>query len=331
MLRLYHFDLARNTIDVETIAPWILAEDPAKRNLLAAQQARLTTAVDNFSVPVDFGQRFAGFAPLPVRPGRPASRLVVPGTLAYWRFDAGGANGTPVTAGQTIRDLSGHGNDLTPRTTPGSADTTLTWSDDHHPDQPGHASLRFAGGKNPLHGAYLTSGANAGLNAETFARGYTIEAFVKIPEDWDATNNAWMSVLGRRGAAGAAGKSGRNTDPQEPVVALSISNNGREPQFNCYPLNQTSPTTNWGQGLFEDTWWHLAVVNDGKHTVLYVDGCPVVDNPSTVSTGITTLGLPWLLGGHEYGGVIDQIFHGWIGDVRIVNRPLATPQFMTGR
>jgi hypothetical protein len=36
-------------------------------------------------------------------------------------------------------------------------------------------------------------------------------------------------------------------------------------------------------------------------------------------------------GGHEYAGAIDQIFHGWIGDVRIVNRPLSRGKFMTGR
>jgi len=213
----------------------------------------------------------------------------------------------------------------------GSAADVLTWSDDHHPDQPGHASLRFVGGKNPLHGAYLTTGPHAPLNAETFSRGYAIEAFIKIPLDWDGANNAWMAVLSRFGEAGKAGKSGRNTDPQEPVVTLSISNNGREPQFNCYPLNQTSPTTNWGHGLPENAWWHVAVVNDGHHTVLYVDGCPVIDNPSTESVGITTLGLTWLLGGHEYGGAVDQVFHGWIGDVRIVNRPLRVREFMIGR
>jgi hypothetical protein len=330
MLRLYHFDLDRDTIDVETVAPWILAQRPADRTALAAQQSRLTTAVDSFSVPIDFERRFAGFLPVPVRPGRPASELVVPGTLAYWRFDAGGASGTPVTAGQPIRDLSGHRNDLALATVPGSASDALTWSDDHHPDQPGHASLRFAGGRNPLHGAYLTTGAKAALNAETFAHGFTIEAFVKFPLDWDATNNGWMSVLSRRGEAGNAGKSGRNTDPREPVVSLGISNNGREPQFNAYPLNQTSPTTNWGHGLVEQTWWHLAVVNDGRHTVLYVDGSRTADNPSTVSTGLTSLGLPWLLGGHDYGGAIDQVFHGWLGDVRIVNRPLPPAHFMTG-
>jgi hypothetical protein len=469
MLRLYHFDLARNTIDVETVAPWILAQEPEKRTAMASLEARLTTDVDYFSMPIDFARRFSSFIPVRTRPARPAGNEVAPGTLAYWRFDAGGASGTAVAPGQVIKDLSGRGNDLTyqpvgapilgglddqvaavtdsgenppgevaanlkdgnPATkwltfspagwvayqmaapvavvgysltsandTPGRdpsawalqgsndgsswtdldtrtgqsfssrfatnsytfANTTayghyrlnitansgdpllqlgewdlsdgsnqaLTWSGDFHPNQPGHASLRFAGGKNPLRGAYLTTGPGAPLNAETFTRGYTIEAFLKIPLDWDSASNAWMSVLSRRGAAGKAGKSGRNTDPNEPVAALSISNNGREPQFNFYPLSQTFPTTNWGQGLPEDTWWHVAMVNDGKRTIMYVESSPVVDNPSTLSNGIASLGLPWLLGGHEYGGAIDQVFHGWIGDVRIVNRPLSAGEFMTG-
>jgi hypothetical protein len=329
MLRLYHFDLARNTIDVETLAPWVLAQPPAQRTTLAAQEARLTTEVDNFSMPIDFDSRFAGFSPVPVRPSRPAGAVLVPGTLAYWRFDAGGANGTPFGAAQTVRDLSGHGNDLTLANVPGSAADALTWSDDHHPDQPGHGSLRLTGGRNPLHGAYLTTAAAAALNSATLTQGYTIEAFVKFPLDWDAGNNGWMSVLSRRGAAGQAGKHGRNTDPQEPVGALSISDNGREPQFNVYPLNQTYPTTNWGHGLVELQWWHIAVVNDGRHTRMYVESSPVVDNPSTPSSGIATLNLPWLLGGHEYAGAIDQVFHGWIGDLRIVNRPLPPSAFLT--
>jgi hypothetical protein len=108
MLRLYHFDLARNTIDVETPAPWILAQPPAQRNTLAAREARLTTPVDDFSMPIDFPARFAGFLPVPVRPARPAGSVLVPGTLAYWRFDAGGANGTPFAAAQTVRDPPGH-------------------------------------------------------------------------------------------------------------------------------------------------------------------------------------------------------------------------------
>jgi len=81
MIRLYHFDLQRNTIDVETVAPWFLEIPAAERNLLAAQEARLTTATDYFSVQIDFAQRFSGFDPIPVRPARPAkARHLPPGS-----------------------------------------------------------------------------------------------------------------------------------------------------------------------------------------------------------------------------------------------------------
>ncbi|MFE3162496.1 LamG-like jellyroll fold domain-containing protein [Streptomyces sp. NPDC059224] len=329
MIRLYHFDLVRNTIDVETINPWILAQDPESRNTLAAELARVSGPVDNFSVPIEFEKRFSGFDPVPVRPARPAARELVKGTLAYWRFDGQGAPGTALTEGQRIHDLSGKGNDLTVVSVPGSAADALTWSADHHPDQPGHASLQFTGGRNPVHGAYLTTGATAPLNSETFRGGYTIEAFVRMPLDWDAGKNGNASFLSRRGSAGAAGKHGKNTDPNEPLAQFAITNNGREPQFNHYPTNDTYPTTNWGHGLVELKWWHLAVVNDGRFTRLYVEGAPVVDNPKRLSVGLTSLGLPWLVGGHEYAGAVDVVFHGNLGDIRIVDRPLAAKEFLT--
>jgi hypothetical protein len=331
MIRLYHFDLVRNTIDVETINPWILAQAPESRNELAAELARVSGPVDNFSVPIDFKERFSGFDPVPVRPARPAARELVKGTLAYWRFDGQGAAGTALTEGQRIRDLSGKGNDLTVVSVPGSAADVLTWSADHHPDQPGHASLQFVGGRNPVHGAYLTTGAAAPLNSETFRTGYTIETFVRMPLDWDAGKNGNASFLSRRGSAGAAGKHGKNTDPNEPLAQFAITNNGREPQFNHYPMNDTYPTTNWGHGLVELKWWHLAVVNDGRFTRLYVEGAPVVDNPKRPSVGLTSLGLPWLVGGHEYAGAIDVVFHGNVGDIRIVNRPLPKDEFLTAK
>ncbi len=331
MIRLYHFDLIRNTIDVETINPWVLAQEPESRNVLAAELAHITGPVDNFSIPIDFEERFSGFAPVPVRPARPASKELVKDTLAYWRFDGQGAPGTALTAGRRIRDLSGKGNDLTVVTLPGTAADALTWSDDHHPDQPGHASLKFTGGRNPLHGSYLTTGDGAPLNAQTFESGYTIETFVYMPLDWDAGNNGWAAILSRRGSADAAGKQGKNTDPNEPLVQLSISNNGREPQFNHYPLNDTYPTTNWGHGLVELKWWHLAVVNDGRRTRLYVEGAPVADNPDRLSVGLTSLGLPWLVGGHENAGAIDIVFHGTIGEIRVVGRPLPSSDFLTAK
>lgn len=41
------------------------------------------------------------------------------------------------------------------------------------------------------------------------------------------------------------------------------------------------------------------MVNDGKLTRMYVDGCEVVRNPSTPGIGLTTLNHSWLLGGYS--------------------------------
>ncbi|CAM5626856.1 hypothetical protein [Streptomyces afghaniensis 772] [Streptomyces afghaniensis] len=317
MIRLYRFDLDRNVIDVETVSPWILGRAGKGLNELERQEMELSGDADRFSVEIDFEERFSGFAPVPARPARPVSKMLVPGTAAYWRFEKP-VNGT---AG-TVRDLSGRGNDLSLVTVGGGA---LGWSADHHPDQPGHGSLEFQGFKSPLKGAYLRTVDGAPLNSATFEDGYTIEAFYRLPADWDPDHNAWSGLVGRTGTGGTAGKTA--DDPDEPLATLSLSND-REPQWAMRPLNQQGIATNWGQETPLETWWHLAVVNDGRHTTLYVEGCPVVRNPKASSVGITSVGLPWLLGGYEYAGKIDQIFHGRLGDVRIVARALPVTSFM---
>lgn len=149
MIRLYRFDLDRDTIDVETVSPWILGRAAKGLNELERQESELSGDADRFSVAVDFEKRFSGFAPVPARASRPVSEMLVRGTVAYWRFD-GHTDGT--AAEGTVRDRSGHGNDLTVVKV---GDGALTWSSAHHPDQPGHGSLVFQGGKPPLKGAYL--------------------------------------------------------------------------------------------------------------------------------------------------------------------------------
>ncbi|MFJ8463812.1 LamG-like jellyroll fold domain-containing protein [Streptomyces swartbergensis] len=317
MIRLYRFDLDRNVIDVETVSPWILGRAGKGLNELERQEMELSGDADRFSVDIDFEERFSGFAPVPARPARPASKMLVPGTMAYWRFEK------PVDgAAGTVRDLSGRGNDLALVAVGGGA---LDWSADHHPDQPGHGSLEFQGFKSPLKGAYLRTVDGAPLNSATFENGYTIEAFYRLPADWDPAHHAWSGLVSRTGTGGAAGKTA--DDPDEPLATLSLSND-REPQWAMRPLNQQGIATNWGQETPLETWWHLAVVNDGRRTTLYVEGCPVLRNPRASSVGITSVGLPWLLGGYEYGGKIDQIFHGRLGDVRIVARALPVTSFM---
>ncbi|WP_345672952.1 LamG-like jellyroll fold domain-containing protein, partial [Streptomyces phyllanthi] len=322
MIRLYRFDLDRNVIDVETISPWILGRAAKGLGELERQEMELSGDADRFSVEIDFEDRFSGFAPVPARPSRPVSKMLVPGTVAYWRFDGHEGEGAGAAVTGTVRDVSGRGNDLS-LVTVGSGG--LSWSSDHHPDQPGHGSLEFQGHKSPLKGAYLRTVDGAPLNSATFEDGYTIEAFYRLPADWDPAHHAWSGLVGRTGTGGAAGKTA--DDPDEPLATLSLSND-REPQWAVRPLNQEGIATNWGHQTPLETWWHLAVVNDGEHTTLYVEGCPVVRNPKAATVGLTSVGLPWLLGGYEYAGQIDQILHGRLGDVRIVERALPVTSFM---
>ncbi|MGW7727449.1 LamG-like jellyroll fold domain-containing protein [Streptomyces canus] len=315
MIRLYRFDLDRGVIDVETVSPWILGRAAKGLNELERQEIELSGDADRFSVDIDFASRFAGFAPEPARAARPAARMLVPGTAAYWRFES--------AVSGTVRDLSGRGNDLTVVSVGGGS---LGWSADHHPDQPGHGSLEFQGYKSPLKGAYLKTVDGAPLNRATFKDGYTIEAFYRLPADWDASHNAWSGLVSRTGRNGSVGTV--TDDPDEPLATLSLSD-GPGPQWAVHPLNQQQLATNWGDETAREKWWHVAVVNDGRHTILYVQGCPVARNPHAPAVGIASAGLPWLLGGYEYADKIDQILHGRLGDVRIVGRALPVSSFMT--
>lgn len=310
MLRLYHFDLARDVIDVETISPWLLDKRADKLNLLERQEVQRTGAADRFTVEIDFAQRFRNFAPVPVRPARPAEAVLVPGTVAYWRFDTPGR----------YADLSGQGNHLSRAALPGAPADTLTHTGEHHPDQPAHGSLFLSGG------GYLRTAADAPLTRLTFPRGYTIEAFVKLPKDFDG-RHAWCGLFTTLATGADAGKTG--DDPQEPLATLNLSD-GAAFQWAVFPRNQDGLSTNWGHELPREHWWHVAVVNDGRRSVLHVDGAPVLRNPDTPAVGIPMAAGGWLLGAYAYGRKVEKSFYGWLGDVRLVDRPLRPAEFLTG-
>ncbi|GAA0661445.1 metallophosphoesterase [Streptomyces malaysiensis subsp. malaysiensis] len=333
MIRLYAFDLVRNVIDVETFSPWFLSRDPEKRTPLEAETIELTGPTDRFSLGIDFERRFSGFAPVVPRKPRPASEVMPRGTLAYWRFDASGTasrEGTdgPVGTETVVRDLSGHGNDLRVTRLHDSKPEILTWSGDHHRDQPAHASLRFDGGKAPDRGATLTTSATAPLNSEKFTSGYTIETFIKLPEPFEG-DHAWMGILSWEGRNGDAGKT-TGWSPDEPTCSLNVTPE-RFLQFVVYPQVQDADPTSWSHALPVGRWTHIAVVNDGHHTVVYVDGSKIARNPGQPSTGIATLGKPFVIGATQFEEKFGQGFYGWIGDTRIVKRALAPKDFMTAR
>jgi hypothetical protein len=89
--------------------------------------------------------------------------------------------------------------------------------------------------------------------------------------------------------------------------------------------------TNWSFRTPTLTWYHVALVNDGKTTDLYINGSKDVRNSHLLAAGLQTTGEFWLLGANHYGRSVGQSFYGWLGDVRIVNRPLEVREFMIAR
>jgi 3',5'-cyclic AMP phosphodiesterase CpdA len=323
MIRLYHFDLARGRIDVETFSPWFLCRDPAKRTLLEAETIELTGDVDRFSLEIDFEQRFAGFAPPPLPAPRPAAQIVDRHTIAYWRFDT---DGQSIADGAKIKDQTGKGNDLTVRRLANSGPDTLTLSTDHHDGAPAHASLRFDGGQGPDRGAILHTGGDAPINGMKFLDGYTIEAFVKLPDPF-VGNHAWMGVLSWEGRSGDAGKHS-GWSPLEPTCSLNLSPE-RFLQYVLYSQIGDHNPTSWSHALPVGEWQHVAIVNDGKRSVVWVNGSKIARNPTQPAQGIATLDRPFVIGATSFDLQYGQGFYGWIGDVRITGRPLNRSQFLT--
>ena len=322
MIRLYRFDLERAVVDVSTINPWFSSTPYEALNELAREGIELTDDQDRFSIALDPAVRFAGFAPVAPRAARTPAEVTVAGTVGLWGWLDPADDGQVLTGG--LPDLTRRGNDLAIAGRPGSRPDALVVSAEHHRDSPSKASLRFQGGK--AVGDYLATAAGAPLNTTQALGGYTIEAFFKLAGDWGG-DQAWSALLSRAGSAGDAGKRG-GYSTAEPVATLSLSNLV-EVQWNAYPVDQQGSLTSWSHLLPLDTWFHVAVVNDGAMTRLYIDGCEEVRNPtSPPAHGIATLDRPWLLGGQENGGAITTVHAGWIGDVRIVDRALKPSQFL---
>lgn len=329
MMRLYEFDLGEGTVDVQTFSPYWLSIPSSARSPLGRGEARLTDSANQFTMEVNFRERFAPLVPVKPLPAVAADKVVIPGTLAYWRFE--GQNGVPVPEGAiAVRDLSGHGNDLTRMTLANGKASDLVYTQAFHPAQPSRGSLFINGSnQNPSQGgAYLRTADKAPLNSETFRNGYTVEAFVRLPEDCCDDKHAWMGVLSRMGTGQDLGRT--SGDPQEPLVTLTVSPS-REFQWAIAPFTNPDLVTDWSFRTPTLTWYHVALVNNGKTTDLYINGSKDVRNSRLLATGLQTTGEFWLVGANHYGRSVGQSFYGWLGDVRIVNRPLNVREFMIAR
>ncbi|WP_349743639.1 LamG-like jellyroll fold domain-containing protein [Roseateles cavernae] len=364
MMRLYEVDFSNNKIDVMSFSPWVVGKP--KQTLNQFDFAELTQANNRFTIPINFKKRFAGFlrwrptmssngaAILPrvrtellanyVEPPPKLSRPpldsndfpYVADTYAHWRAPTTITEGQIVKVGDTLPDIFA-GHDMRRAGLIGPAMVgDVTWSTDKHRLSSAPGSVRFLNSDKTVGrlSAFLTA-MGAPVNGRSFWTGYTIEAFVKIPADWDASKHRWGNLLGRQGNRGAVPGGYQGGDPEASSVLFAISSL-REVQWEVVPAsNSRYAQTNWSGELIRNTWYHVAIVNDPATatTTLYVEGAPVLRNVSNAATGTRSQSspLPWIIGAGWWDGVLDDGFYGWIGEMRLVGKPIPPEQWLTAR
>jgi len=78
--------------------------------------------------------------------------------------------------------------------------------------------------------------------------------------------------------------------------------------------------TNWSFRTPAYTWYHVALVNNGETTDLYINGSKDVRNSHDISVGLRTTGQYWLLGATTWLDSVGQSMYGWLGGARVDTR-----------
>lgn len=361
-LGLFEFDLTNNTISLETGSPWVVSKP--QESLTSYDQPLLDGEHQRYAIDIDFRSRFAGFdpdftagsadepsltqrareilldgfdGPDPIStelPGNELDFVEAEGTLAHWRFN--GLEGV-VDADTVVEDIAGD-NDLTrpdPATTDAVGaswdDVTIETSDVHGFSSDGAAACFDDSSGSRF--SYLTTAADAAVNDADLSKGYTIETFVKMDSDWDASANGWSKFLTRTGNRSQIGVPQTRWDWTASPTALGISNL-REFQFTSISDDVLAgDKTNWSGEIMVDSWAHVAVVNDPatRSTTMYVDGAPVLRNATDTAGMARQDGMPWILGSDWVDDAARNGWHGCIGETRIIDRPTTPDEWMTQR
>ncbi|MCU6708245.1 metallophosphoesterase [Paenibacillus sp. J5C_2022] len=248
---------------------------------------------------------------------KPESSQAMP--LAHWRFSPDHVTDGSLTGGDlVISDLSGNSNHLLlAAMNPEAgreASSVLSWVN----GEEGY-SLRFSNdGSERTEGYYFRTLEAAPLNADTLSNGYTIEAVIAMPDPFHEQKHSWMGVLTRQGQGADLGRRGE----KELLATLSVSS-CKEMQWVCHADNLDTSATNWSRYLREGEWLHVAIVNDTRRTLLYVNGICDYSSPAEPIRGIAALpGKGWSVGVSEWEGRPDKLFSGLMQEIRITGEPL---------
>ncbi|WP_423921308.1 metallophosphoesterase [Frigoribacterium sp. 2-23] len=362
-LGLYEFDLTNNEIDVQTASPWVTSK-PADM-LTSYDQPFLEGPQQQFTLPIDFAARFAGFNPSfsagePTRsslsqaardilldgfegtpvgtteaPGSTEDYPHVDGTLAHWRPSA---DQGVIDEGEAVVDVAG-GNDLHRASLSASGSATaevgdVTVTADADPLSSAGAAMCFANSdKTQGRFSYLVTDADASVNDAKLDDGYTIETFLKVDPSWSEDTNAWAKAVVRSGNRSKIGVPETRWDWTASPAALGLSNL-KELQWTEVPSDASKgDRTAWSGEIVLDRWMHVALVNDPATaaTTMYVDGAPVLRNTTDSAGQAFQQGMPWLFGSDW---VDDKATNGWagcIGETRVIDHPTNASQWLTAR
>jgi len=368
-LGLFEFDLENDRIVVQTASPWVVSK--SQDMLTAYDQPFREGPTEQYTIDIDFDDRFAGFAPdfaagdgdYPslsqlardllldgfdgpdaVRnegPGASDDFVRVEGTLAHWRPSGAEASSDGTLGeGATVPDVSGGENHLyrVPLAQSGSTEAEVgdvTVRNDAHAFSSDGAAVCFADSdRSAGRYSYLSTAADAAVNDAVLDDGYTIETFVRLDEDWTVDANQWSKALVRSGNRSTLpGMPWMRWDYTASPAALGISNL-KEFQWTEVPADTTlGDRTAWSGEILLGRWLHVALVNDvdAATTTMYVDGAPVLRNATGTGGMSFNDGMPWILGADWLDDAAANGWHGCIGETRIVDRPTGADEWLTAR
>ncbi|WP_233125423.1 LamG-like jellyroll fold domain-containing protein [Corynebacterium sp. NML 120412] len=355
------FDLTNNTLDMTAYSPWVKDKEHAK--LTSFDHLLPEGEGDSYSIDLNFAERFKSFAPdftkgdendpdyaellrttvadgfQPYevteqdKPRNDQDYVHVDGTAVHWRpgqttFEGKVLNdASPAPKGAVIPDVA-NGNDMTRvRYRVGAREDAVTFSEDTHPLSSDRGSLRWKDPKFKHSTAWFETATGADINDMQFENGYTMEAFLKLDEDWNADNNKWSNALIRDESGTVAHPDSEDGDPIQMLGVSSL----RELRWYAWGQNGEG-FSNWTHEVPKGEWMHVAVVNDpkDKSVTMYVDGSPILRD-GYGPLGMGGEGAQWLLGTSAWENDKVDGWFGNIGEVRIVDHPIGPDQWLTAR
>ncbi|PMH46203.1 hypothetical protein BCU68_08780 [Vibrio sp. 10N.286.49.B3] len=338
LMRTVGFDYTNKKMVMRSFSPYVMEKIAAGIPLNSQDELDLTDTINHFDFPMDFDFRFNDLNNEDNINAGPAG---VAGTRAHWLLDKERMIVRESDKNQLLfQDLSGQGNHLAMK---GFENNMLgnTSYFDMSSDSPGlgyaNGSMLFLGDKRDMVGVYLETSGITLSDSDFKGEGFTIEAFIKLPNGWDYDQGGWGGILchqiSRSQAAKELDLAGSGGDPSIVLATSTL----RELQFEALSHDSGNVHRSWSWDLGVDSWHHVAVVNRRDEskghmiTEMFVDGALTMRNETDKSLdGLAAVnGFNWTIGASSWDGKVDNPLIGYVSEVRIVDRPLDESEWLT--